>query len=214
MFVVGPNNTIIASSSSIPNAFELVDFTAPTTGAYDIIVRLYNYASGWPGSYVGVAWSFGNSTTLPNYCAGEQVASVASTFTGNIARTINTANGGTYFDGYTDWSYDQSGREGLVRLVLPVNRDVQISDTNSSMDLHLVQLTGAGCNGNPVTYTKFLSTIDGPAKRFNLPAGTYYIIADGYNGHVGSTNLTINIAGPSSTATSLVQVPPPPATRP
>jgi hypothetical protein len=65
------------------------------------------------------------------------------------------------------------------------------------MDLHLVQLTGAGCDGNPATFNKLASTTNGPVKVFNRPAGTYYVIADGFNGAVGSTNLTINISGPT-----------------
>jgi hypothetical protein len=170
--------------------------------------------AGWPGTFLGTAWSFSNATTLPNFCAGEQVVSVAPAFTGNVVRAVNTTNGGTYFDSYTGWGFNQSGREGLIRIVLPVARNITISDTNPNIDLHLVQLTGAGCNGDPATFNKILSTADGPLTSFNRPAGTYYVIADGRNGSVGNTNVTINIAGPTALTSSAVQAPEPPDTRP
>jgi hypothetical protein len=205
--VVHPNNTgIVACSSSVADSYEVVEFNAPASGAYDIYIRRYSSVAGWPGTFLGTAWAFGNTTTLPNFCAGEQAVSVASTFVGNIVRTVNTTNGGTYFDAYTGWAFNQTGREGLIKLTLAAARDVQISDTNSSMDLHLLRLTGAGCNGNPATYSKILSTVNGPAKAFNLAPGTYYVAVDGYNGYVGSTPVTINISGPTLSLTG-VQTP-------
>ena len=119
--------------------------------------------------------------------------SIASTFTGTITQAVNTVNGGTYFDSVSGWGFNQSGREQLIRLVLPVARNVGLSDTNGSLDLHLIQLTGAGCNGNPPTYTTIMSTANGPATQTNLPAGTYYVLVDGRDGAVGSTTVSITI---------------------
>ncbi|HYP12365.1 MAG TPA: S8 family serine peptidase [Bryobacteraceae bacterium] len=197
IYVVHPNNTtLVGSSTTVANAYEVVDFTAPATGTYDIVLKLYSSAPGWPGTFIGTAWSFATSTTVPNFCAGEQTVTVGSTFIGDITRTINTVNGGTYFNSYSGLAFNQTGREGLVKIVLPVARNIRISDTNPSIDLHLVQLTGSGCNGDPVTFTKLLSTASGPSTSLNRPAGTYYVIADGRDGTVGSTSLTINISAP------------------
>lgn len=197
LYVVRPDNvTIQAISASVANPFEWVDFVAPVTGAYDIYVRRYSSVAGWPGTYMGTAWAIGNTTTIPNFCQGEIVKTIASTFTGTITQAVNTANGGTFFDSVTGWGFNQSGREQLIRLVLPVARNVGISDTNGLLDLHLIQLTGSGCNGNPPTYTSLLSTANGPVTRTNLPAGTYYVMVDGRDGAVGTTTVSITISGP------------------
>ena len=196
--IVHPNNVgIVACSSSFSDPYEVVEFIAPAAGAYDIYIRRFSSVAGWPGTFIGTAWSFGNTTTLPNFCAGEQSVSVAAAFTGNIVRTVNTQFGGTYFDAYTGWGFNQTGREGLIKLTLASTRTVQLSDTNGNLDLHLLQLTGSGCDGNPVTYNRLLSTINGPATRFNVAPGTYYVVVDGFNGAVGSTPVTINISPPS-----------------
>ena len=195
LYVIAPNNvTVVGSSISVPNAWEMVQFVAPATGTYDIVVKLFSSAGGWPGTFLGAAWSFNNATTMPNFCAGETLRTVS--VSGTQTAAVNTANGGTYFDGYTGWVFDQSGREGLIKLTLTTMKDITLSDTNAGLDLHLVQLTGAGCSADPVTYTALGHTINGPIFFDNRPAGTYYIIVDGFNGAVGSTTVTITAAGP------------------
>jgi len=201
LYVIHPNNTtIVASSVSVANAWEMVDFIAPASGQYDIVIRLFSSSAGWPGSYLGTAWGFGTggtTGTLPNFCAGEQSVTIGPTTLGNIVRSVNTANGSTYFDSYAGWGGAvQNGREGLIRIVLQTTRDITISDTNANLDLHLVQLTGAGCDGDPVVYNALLHTGNGPVLYDNLPPGTYYLIVDGANGAVGSTSVTINVSGP------------------
>jgi hypothetical protein len=196
LFILGPNNALVSSSLSLANAYEVVEFTAPADGAYDILIKLLSSVPGWPGTFLGTAWSFTNSTTVPNFCAGMISHTVAPGFTGNIVTEVATANGGTYFDSYSGWGFSQTGRERMIRIILPVARNISISDTNPNIDLHLVRFTGAGCNADPATYTKFISTANGPATSVNRPAGTYHVIADGRDGAVGSTTVTINISGP------------------
>jgi hypothetical protein len=194
LYVVRPDNvTIQAASASSLNADEVVEFVAPVTGAYDIYIRRFSNDPSWTGTFLGTAWAFGTTATIPNFCTGASATTIGATFVGNIARTINTTNGGTYFDSYTGWGFDQSGREGLIQLVVQGPRTLTVSDTNGNIDLHLLQLTGAGCNGNPVTYNPLLHTINGPAS-VSVPAGTFYLVGDGFNGAVGATSVTIGVS--------------------
>jgi hypothetical protein len=74
-------------------AWESCEFTAPTTGNYTFREHLFSSQAGWPGAFMGMAWS---SRNLPNVCSAP-----AKTFPptgGNVA--FNTDNGPTYFDTY------------------------------------------------------------------------------------------------------------------
>jgi hypothetical protein len=59
--------TIIACSSSLENAWELVEFTAPVSGQYDILIDLYGSDVDWPGTFLGTAWAI---ESTPNFCTG------------------------------------------------------------------------------------------------------------------------------------------------
>jgi hypothetical protein len=198
LYVVSPSSTLVATSASISNAWEMVDFTPSVTGTYKVLIRRYSSDASWPGSYLGMAWGIGTTgstatATLPDFCAGSKSTSVGSLGTKTI--TMDATYGGTYFDSYVGWAPNQSGREAVYKVTLSTVRDLTFRDDNPNMDLHLVQLTN-GCSGNPITYNAFLHTANGPTTVQNLPPGTYYLIADGLNGAVGSTKVTITTAGP------------------
>ena len=199
LYVYRPDGTTLVSNSlSIDNAWEMVEFTAPVTGNFVVKVKLYDKTVDWPGTYMGMAWSV---RSLPDFCTGATAISVASTFNGNIVRSINTANGSTFFDSYAGWGFTQSGREAVLKLTIAgANRNITVTDTNTMQDLHLVTI--ASCSADPFTPTVLDSgegTAASPAQALNRPAGTYYVIVDGRNdatgiGHVGTNSVTINIA--------------------
>jgi hypothetical protein len=179
------NATIIACSTSRDNAWELVEFTAPASGQYDVLITLNQVDAGWPGTFLGVAWAI---RSLPNVCANALDLPVeGGTF------TANTAHGSAFFDTYTGWTRGQGGRERVMRLVLDTTKDIAISDTNPNLDLHLVQFpTCAGDPVEPVVRGSGLNSVS----LDNARSGIYYLIVDGANGAVGTTSVTVRVSGP------------------
>jgi hypothetical protein len=185
--VRAPNNvTIVASSISIQNTWELVDFVAPTTGLYDILIHKFSSEAGFSSTYVGTAWSI---FSQPSPCTGAVVVPA----TGGSYTGVSTANGPTFYDSYAGWPTDQSGRERVFQLTLPATKDITFSDTNANLDLHIVRLSS--CNGTATT-TTVLANGANSAFLNNAPAGTYFLIVDGLNGAVGATNVTVSVTGP------------------
>jgi serine protease AprX len=185
--VRAPNNvTIVGSSASVQNAWELVDFIAPTTGLYDILIHKFSNEAGYSSTFLGTAWS---TLSQPSICTGAvNVPLAGGTFNG-----ISTANGPTFYDTYAGWPTDQSGRERVFRLTLNTTRDITFSDTNPNLDLHIVRLSS--CSGTS-TITTVLANGANSAVLDNAPAGTYFLIVDGLNGAVGTTNVTVSVTGP------------------
>ena len=121
---------------------------------------------------------------------------------------INTANGPTYYDAYSGWGFDQSGREQVFRFTTLSSSNISVSDTNINLDLHLVQLTTV-CTAQPVGLSIKAQGLNSLA--FNsAPAGTYTLIVDGFNGTVGTDTVSFAFAAPTAPQPQ----PAPPTTRP
>ena len=184
--IIHPDNTtIVASSASFSNAWELCDFVAPVTGKYDIKLTKFSAVAGWPGSYYGIAWSFYKK---PNFTTGyTSVPSTGGTF------TVNTAKGSTYFDSYPPSGWNESGRERVYRLKLTTTKDITVTDNNGNLDLFVLQFPDA--KADPI-----VPTVKGYGTNSvfidNAPPGMYWIVVDGYNGYVGSTTMTVSVTGP------------------
>ena len=176
----------MACSASIQNAWELVEFTAPVTGSYTVRVSLFRSDEGWPGTFLGTAWS---TRALPTQCTG----SVSVPATGASFTNVGTANGATYLDAYAGWAPNQTGRERVFRLILPTTRDITITDTNPLLDLHIVRFST--CSSVSATTTVLANGSDA-ATVDNAPAGTYYLLLDGPRGFVGTSNVGITVSGP------------------
>lgn len=180
--IISPTGAVVASSASFQNAWELAQFIAPVTGTYTFRVNRFSSITGWPGTYLGMAYSIRN---LPDFCTG--VAVGPGTF------AVNTVNGPTWFDSYAGWIYNQSGREYIRRIDVTTIKDINITDTNPNIDLHLIRIPS--CAANPIVPTV---VANGTNSIFvnNAPVGSYYVVADGFNGTVGTTTLSISLTGP------------------
>lgn len=177
---------VVACSASVQNAWELVQFTAPVTGAYTFRISLFSSVAGWPGTFLGTAWSVRD---LPTQCTGATVVpSGGALYTGQT-----NVNGGTYFDSYAGWAFNQSGRERVYRLSLTTTRDISITDTNANLDVHIVRFSTCSPSGTTMTV---LSNGANVASVNNAPRGTYWMIVDGRNGAVGTTSVRIRVTGP------------------
>jgi hypothetical protein len=176
----------IACSTSIQNAWELVQFTAPVTGSYTVRANLFSSEAGWPGTFLGTAWSV---QSIPDVCTGATAVPSA----GASYSSQTNATGGTYLDTYSGWAYSQSGRERVYKLRLTTTKDITVTDSNANLDLHIVRFSS--CSANATTTTVLANGANSAAIN-NAPAGTYWIILDGRNGAVGTANVTIRVTGP------------------
>lgn len=183
----GDTGAVVCGSYSVSNAWELCSFTAPVTGAYTVEVSRFSYTTGWPGTYLGVAWGVQSKY---NFCSN---ASTLAATGGTV--TVNTANGSTYFDSYPAPApaWTESGRERVYKLVLATTRDITVTDNNSNLDLFVVQT--ANCAIDPLVPVVKGAGINSVIVD-NAPAGTYYIVVDGYYGTVGSTTMNVSVTGP------------------
>jgi hypothetical protein len=171
------------------------------TGAYTFRQHLFSNIGGWVGTFMGMAWSI---QSIPNLCS-RPLRGISAV---NAAYAINTGNGPTYYDTYAGWPFNQTGREQVFQFRLLAPQNIGVTDTNGNIDLHLVQLTTA-CSVQPVGLSLKAQGIN--ALSFNsAPAGTYYLIADGFNGAVGTDTVNFTFGPP----TAPVAQPAPPTTRP
>ena len=97
--VLNPTGGFVAGSASVENAWEVVEFVAAVTGTYTVRVNLFSSVTGWPGTFLGMAYS---ARTLPTPCTG---VTILPSTGGSVA--VNTANGPTFFDSYAGWAFAQ-----------------------------------------------------------------------------------------------------------
>lgn len=190
--VFDPGGTLVASSLSAQNAWEMVEFTVPASGTYNVRASLASSESGWPGTFLGMAYSV---RSLPNFCTTALTVPPGPPFS-NVAggtSAIDTANGTTFFDSYSGWGFGQSGRERVLKLNLTSTKDLLVSDTNATLDLHVLQFPN--CAANPIVPTVLASGSD-LALVNDAPPGTYYVVVDGRSGAVGTTTATVSVMGP------------------
>jgi subtilase family protein len=200
--VLSPTNVFICGSFSVQNAWESCEFTAPVTGTYTFREHLFSNIAGWVGTFMGMAWSIKSIPTLCDRPPGLFISPV------NGSYAINTANGPTYYDAYAAWPFNQTGREQVFQFRLTAPLNIGVTDTNGNLDLHLVQLTTA-CSNQPVGLSIKAQGLN--SLSFNsAPAGDYFLIADGFNGSVGTDTVNFTFGPP----TAPLPQPAPPATRP
>ncbi|MCA9973523.1 MAG: hypothetical protein KC425_25065 [Anaerolineales bacterium] len=64
LYAYSPTGGLVASSTSVPNSFEIVEFTAATSGIYELRVTAYSFTGS--SERLGIAWWPGH-TTLTAY---------------------------------------------------------------------------------------------------------------------------------------------------
>lgn len=121
--------------------------------------------------------------------------------------TVNTASRfATYGNGYHNW--DEYGPEKLYKITTTQTGTITVTlsnvvySTGNDLDVFILcNPSSTSCsNLDPLLHTK--GTSSGLTATYaNAPAGTYYIVVDGYNGSSGS--YTINVTAPCSSGTSL-----------
>jgi len=186
--VFRPEGNLLCSAASLANAWQACEFTAPVSGTYRFREALVSAQAGWPGTYVGMAWSIRN---IPDFCTRPPAISVPST---GGTFSINTANGPTYFDSYAGWANPQTGREQVLIYFNGAPHKITFTDTSAAVDLHILQFSS--CLAQPIVPT-VRAQGSNVAVINNASAGTYFLVGDsnGTGGLADTMSVTIGAPG-------------------
>lgn len=176
----GGNWVEVPSSSS--NYVDITGLLPGVTYQFIVAVRCNNYWSYWsPICYC---------TTLsgtPYNCNNAMAVSCGNSYAGNNAMSGYNYSSYTY-NGQTT---AESGPEAVYKFTVAANSGFTINLTGLSGDLDLFLLNS--CNGNNavVAQSGHSNASNESITVNNLPAGTYYIVVDGWNGCISNFLLSI-----------------------
>ena len=130
-------------------------------------------------------------TTLPNNtpydCSNATVVTCGNSYPGN------NASGGYNYGSYTfnGQTTAESGPEAVYKFTVAANTSFTLNVSGLSADLDLFLLSS--CNGNNAVVAQSGNDYINSESitRSNLPAGTYYIVIDGWNGAISNFVLSI-----------------------
>ncbi len=183
-----PGGNWIEVPSSSLNYVDIVGLLPGVTYQFVVAVRCNNYWSYWsPICYC---------TTLPGTpynCSNAIPVTCGNSYTGNNATCGYNYSSYTY-NGQTTV---ESGPEAVYKLTVAANTVFTINLSGLSSDLDLFLLNS--CNGNNavVAESGHSGTTNESLTMTNLPAGTYYIVVDGWNGYISNFLLSIVCANNS-----------------
>jgi hypothetical protein len=153
-----------------------------------------SWGTNWPqgdGGYGYVEYGTGQIGTGAawveyNGCGGFLGCENAIPLTPNVPYTGTTAGGPSFASSYNCIDWDESGPEIVHTITAATSgQDITatLSDLSSGLDVFILN----ACEPNSC-----VACGDTTATYENAPAGTYYIVVDGYNGDSGSYTLTAN----------------------
>ena len=165
-------------------------------GTYTIRIHNFRFDAG-TNTYLGVAWNKNTANTL-------------NALSGNIGMALNTTKpnqatnrGASYWDTYSGpasacaaFLSDETGLERVFRIQTPSTGTIAASlssivtfrGVNSDIDVIILRASGAANLQNSQT----IACGDTSASIASQPAGTYYVVIDGFSGSVAKFNLTVN----------------------
>jgi hypothetical protein len=209
LVVLAPNGTTVATSSSFQNSAEVVDFKAPVAGTYTIRIHNFRFDAG-TNTFLGVAWN-------------KDIADTRTPLTGPTSFALNTTKanqttdkGRSFWDSYSGpaascaaFLSPETGLEKVYQIKTTSTGTIAASLTNivaftgvsSDVDVVILKKSGAANNQNSQT----IACGDASASAANQPAGTYYVVIDGFNGSVAKFSLTVNFTAGATAAGALAE---------
>ncbi|GIH02709.1 hypothetical protein Rhe02_07760 [Rhizocola hellebori] len=196
--VIDPSGNVVASSASFQNATEVVDFTPAVSGTYTIRTHVFRFDAG-TSTYFASAWNKNTSDAIT------PITGVTG-FTLNTTRTGQTTDKGhSYWDTYSlapggqancpSFLNPETGLEKVYQITTPSSG--RITATLSSIvgfpgvaqdvDVVLLRRFGAANNQNGQVVACGDVTLSASAQ----PAGTYYVVVDGFQGSVANFSLNV-----------------------
>lgn len=141
------------------------------------------------------AW--GCDLTLPVWCVADEVDGTGSCsaplpLSCGQQVTGDTTGLPSHHESYIGVGWNESGPDVVYQLVLPAASapyTITAAISNLSVDLDIFLMPAGGCRGR-----QQMAYGDTSATAVNVPAGTYYVVVDGYAGAAGSYTLDLACA--------------------
>jgi hypothetical protein len=178
--IYSPGGSYVTGSSSWDNSYEICQFVASQTGNYTI--RVYRYRFD-PNTYTYMAVAWARKMDVSPCSQAQEVAD------GDTLVNEATYYGSMFWDSYNITGWDESGRELVYKVNVPYDgMDLSATIFNNPYDVDVFILNSCN-NSSAVAYGNYTAVYS------NAPAGTYYIVVDGYYGAVSTFNLAIAVSG-------------------
>ena len=197
LVVLNPSNVLVASAASLQNSAEVVDFTAAVTGTYIVRIHRFRFDAG-TNTFLGVAWNkdtvdrlntplkgvvnFPLNTTKTNQTT-DMRQSFWDTYSGTPAGCVPFLNRENGLEKIYKVTTTSAGR-----ITATLSGIVGFPGVNSDIDVIILKRSGPALDQN----NKVVACGDTTAAASGQPAGTYYIVVDGFNGAVAKYNLSVN----------------------
>ncbi len=179
LIVLDENEIPVATSNSWDNSYEICQFVATTTQHYTIRVSRYRFDPG-TSTYLSVAWARKEDVSP---CSRAIDISPGDTI------TQGTYKGAMFWDDYNISSWTETGREIVFRLDVPYSgAEIQAHIFNNPYDVDIFILNDCD-NNSAVAYGNSFATYP------DAPAGTYYLVVDGYHGAISTFDITVSLVG-------------------
>ena len=195
LHVLDPNGNLVCASASWQNSAEVCDFTPSVSGNYTIRVHSYRFDAN-TSTWLGLAW-------LPSTTDDKNPLSVVTDVALGTTLTNQTNNlGQSYWDVYSNagggtcYGTNQTGPEKIYRVTTAQPGQLTATLSNISgfpnlgadPDVIILRAGGSPDSQN----TQMVGCGDFQAVASSQPAGTYYVVVDGYLVSVANYNLNIS----------------------
>jgi hypothetical protein len=199
--VFDPNGNLVATAASFQNSAEVVDFTAPVSGTYKIRTHVYRFDAG-TNTYLGIAWN-GNTVDATTPLTGATAFALNTTKTGQT-----TDKGHSFWDTYAvvsggntacnSFLSAETGLEKVYQITTGTTGKISASLSSiagypgvaSDVDVILLRKSGAANSQN----AQVVTCGDSSFSIASRPAGTYYVVVDGFGGSVAKYSLKVSFS--------------------
>lgn len=195
-----PNGVVVASSASVRNAAEVIDHTPTQTGTYTLRARNFAFQAD-TSTYAGVAW---NTDTRDNR---HPLLGQTGLTLGQKSALKNTRGRASNWDTYqgpdascVSFMGSSTGPERIYRVKTTAEGSLTATLSDISPDASGYPLTDLDVaivsrpSGTPPQELNqnMQGCGDTAATASGLPAGTYWVVVDGFNGSLGKHKVQVD----------------------
>lgn len=216
--LVDPNGTAVRYSGSVAGSTEVIDYRTTITGTHRVRIVRWRFDAN-SDTYAGLAWNLSTADALT-------AATGVTSLTSGVAKTGQTTDRGrSYWDSYAmasgvpdpgsgtgvscvSFLSNETGLEKLYKVTIPSTGRITATlsaigsvhpSVGSDVDVVLLRKSGAADAQN----SQMLACGETSASASQQPAGTYYIVVDGFNGSVANYAITASFAAGLSASAPL-----------
>lgn len=202
LHLLNPSGVVVASAASFQNSAEVIDYTTIVAGSYTLRVHNFRFDAG-SNTYLGLAWNL-------NTVDSRNPLTLVASFPLNTTKFAQTTDkGSSFWDNYSGpapgcaaFLSPETGLEKVYRITTTSTGTIGatlsgisgFTGVGSDIDVIILKKSGAVSSLN----TQVVACGDATATASAQPAGTYYVVVDGFSGAVAQFNLTVNFAAGAS----------------